>query len=120
MPDPTKPPDWMAHQVMAQLDGVFPSAAEMHDAAVLAHYERRLTEDAATIADLRDRLRVMGCHLCRDCGCAPRDADMPRCWDCDDVRTVFEDRADPQDSTPASAVVVGLRALCGRRILEGC
>ena len=76
--------------------------------------------DAKTIADLRDRLRVMGCHLCRDCGCAPRDADMPRCWDCDDVRTVFEDRDDPQDSTPASAVVVGLRALCGRRILEGC
>lgn len=92
--------------------------ASLRDCA--KQYEQWLAQDHATIADLRDRLRVMGCHLCRDCGCAPRDADMPRCWDCDDVRTVFEDRGDPQDSTPASAVVVGLRALFGRRILEGC
>lgn len=113
MPDPTKPPDWMARQVMAQLDGVFPSVAEMRDAAVLAHYERRLAEDAATIADLRSRLLLFAEHVCRGCGCAVREDNESVCYDCARVGLELESYA-------GAHVSVGMRALCGRRILEGC
>lgn len=37
------------------IDAILPLAAEMHEEVVLVHYERRLAEDAATIADLRDQ-----------------------------------------------------------------
>lgn len=103
------------------IDAILPSAAEMHEEAVLAHYERRLAEDAATIADLRARLRIMARVVCDGCGCEARCGDRALCWDCNTARLSCVLDGWSQDSSHAAACVsVGLRALCGRRILEGC
>jgi len=94
-----------------------PSASERHLESVLAHYERRLAEDAATIADLRDRLRVLAPMVCRcDCavlGVGEQGELWPLCPDCMIALWGGEGRA-------AACLSVGLRALCGRKLLEGC
>lgn len=99
------------------IDAILPSAAEMHEEAVLAHYERRLAEDAATIADLRDRLRIMAPMVCR-CGydvlgIGEHGELWPLCPDCMIALWGGE-------SCEAACFANGMKALCGRRILEGC
>ena len=80
-----------------------------------------------TIADIRDRLRLFSDRVCGACGCAPRESreDFPgRCGDCDHIDSLVGWnllRSRPYvGHTAAACVSVGLRALCGRRILEGC
>lgn len=82
-----------------------------------------LARERATIADLRDRLRVLAASpvraVCRVCGCAGHYM-TERCFDCHYVewRGCYE-RKEPERIVGA-CVSVGMRALCGRRILEGC
>lgn len=90
--------------------------------AIVGSYEdaEAVCAAQATIADLRDRLRVLAEHVCHECGCAPvpRVSEEPYCWDCSPLYTsVFEPAA---DRIVGACISVGLRALCGRRILEGC
>lgn len=80
----------------------------------------------ATIADLRDRLRLFEAHVCWGCGCAVVEAaNMKLCEDCDEVRYgpaphALERYDDHDRGAIASACVsAGMRRLCGRRILEG-
>lgn len=74
-------------------------------------------------ADLRDRLRVLATSpdraVCRVCGCAGHYM-TGRCFDCHYVewRGCYE-RKEPERIVGA-CISVGMRALCGRRILEGC
>lgn len=78
-------------------------------------------EAFATIADLRDRLRIMARVVCEGCGCEARCGDRALCWDCNTARLSCVLDGWSQDSSHAAACVsVGLRALCGRRTLEGC
>lgn len=104
------------------IDAILPSAAEMHEEAVLAHYERRLAEDAATIADLRDRLCLCRRYICRDCGCAIVRIGDSRCEDCGKAGLLYAWTPAQASEGPyaAACISVGLRRLCGRRILEGC
>lgn len=88
--------------------------------------ETEIAECHATIADLRDRLRLFEEHVCRGCGCAVVEAaNMKLCEDCDEVRYgpaphALERYDDHDRGAIASACIsVGLRAICGRRILEG-
>lgn len=99
------------------LDAILPSAAEMHEAAVLAHYERRLAEDAATIADLRSRLLMLAQWVCPQCDVTPLGVGeqgelWPRCPDC--MIALWGG-----DGKEAACFASGMKALCGRRILEG-
>lgn len=85
--------------------------------------ERRDGKAAATIADLRDRLRVLEPMVCEGCGCAaranPSDVDDSRlCVDCDVEH--WPGRLTEDESVEAACLSVGLRALCGRRLTEGC
>ena len=74
-------------------------------------------------ADLRDRLRVLAASpdraVCRVCGCAGHYM-TGRCFDCHYVewRGCYE-RKEPERIVGA-CISVGMRALCGRQILEGC
>lgn len=92
----------------------------------LAHYwqHRALSEEAKsrrTIADLRDRLRILAPMVCGWCGCAPASGDgFGPCPDCQEVKNVFWLDLPAQYSTTGACISVGLRALCGRRLLEGC
>lgn len=93
--------------------------ASLRDCA--KQYEQWLAQDHATIADLRDRLRVMAPWVCRGCGCAAEEANdydevMGYCPDCDSAAGLLSDC----EEDAAACVSVGMRALCGRRILEGC
>lgn len=77
----------------------------------------------ATIADIRDRLRVLEPMVCEGCGCAaranPSDVDDSRlCVDCDVEH--WPGRLTEDESVEAACLSVGLRALCGRKLLEGC
>lgn len=79
---------------------------------------------AATIADLRDRLRIMAPMVCEGCGCAPA-GEGSLCEDCDNVEWT-DDHVREQSTDVgrgyhnAACISVGLRALCGRKLLEGC
>lgn len=68
-------------------------------------------------ADLRDRLRIMAPMVCEECGCAPVFSTYARCSDCLDADCpgVCE-----LHEHSGACISVGLRRLCGRRILEGC
>ena len=73
-------------------------------------------------ADLRDRLRVLAEHVCEGCGCAVKCESytggmMPLCSDC--INAECPDVVEPNEHAGA-CISVGMRALCGRRILEGC
>lgn len=72
-------------------------------------------EAHATIADLRSRLALFAEHVCRGCGCAVREDNDNEsvCYDCARVGLELESYA-------GAHVSVGMRAICGRRILEGC
>ena len=69
-------------------------------------------------ADLRSRLSLFADFVCEGCGCAVQhpDVEAPLCGDCFAVDEAFED----EPEYPAACISVGMRALCGRRILEGC
>lgn len=73
-------------------------------------------EAHATIADLRSRLALMAPRVCEGCGCAPAAAFEFVCTDCS---AVADADGDGYDEHHGACVSVGLRALCGRRILEG-
>lgn len=88
--------------------------ASLRDCA--KQYEQWLAADHATIADLRDRLRIMAPRVCGGCGCAPAAAFEFVCADCS---AVADADGDGYDEHHGACVSVGLRALCGRRILEG-
>lgn len=77
-------------------------------------------EAHTTIADLSDRLRIMARVVCDGCGCAPSyDVSREYCLDCWEVRWNYHG-INGSGSHVSSSISVGLRALCGRRILEGC
>lgn len=92
-------------------------------------YEQWLAADHATIADLRSRLALFEEHVCRGCGCAARQAPSPAvcdygddeyCEDCAVARlSCVRDGWSRWPEHAAACISVGLRALCGRRILEG-
>ena len=68
-------------------------------------------------ADLRSRLSLFADFVCEGCGCATSyDVSREYCLDCWEVRHGVTSG----DYHAAACVSVGLRALCGRRILEGC
>lgn len=79
-------------------------------------------EAHATIADLRDRMRLCRRYICRDCGCAIVRIGDSRCEDCGKAGLLYAWTPAQASEGPyaAACVSVGLRALCGRRILEGC
>lgn len=92
--------------------------ASLRDCA--KQYEQWLTENAATIADLRDRLRMLSPMVCEGCGCAivARDG---RCEDCETAHAYRHSGSPAELPVRIGACVsVGLRALCGRRLLDGC
>lgn len=68
-----------------------------------------------------DRLRVLAPMVCEGCGCALGLARTERarlvCVDC--CWYGYELSLNPS-ARAACCISVGLRALCGRRILEGC
>lgn len=79
--------------------------------------ERRDGKAAATIADLRDRLRVLEPMVCR-CGyhvlgVGEQGELWPLCPDCMISLWGGEGRA-------AACFANGMKALCGRKLLEGC
>ena len=68
-------------------------------------------------ADLRSRLSLFADFVCEGCGCAPAEDVCLDCWAA----------SQPQDGLmhgrtrkASASISVGMRALCGRRILEGC
>ncbi len=69
-------------------------------------------ESQATIADLRSRLALFAGFVCEGCGCAAAEIGSALCVDCDGAKYAPSVRE-------AACVSVGMRALCGRRILEG-
>lgn len=80
--------------------------------AELAEMARLRAENA----DLRDRLALCAEHVCQGCGCAAADLvnfDTDVCGDCLRIRGW---RA---GGYTAACISVGLRALAGRKILEG-
>lgn len=78
--------------------------------------------DAKTIADLRDRLRVLAPMVCEGCGCARAVFANALCVDCEEAEWGVPRGAPVDDcgDRAAACISVGLRRLCGRRILEGC
>lgn len=101
----------------------FAESRESPDVVCCGLTYRDIREAHATIADLRDRLRLMAEHMCDECGCAAAAADDTTCDDCYRVgavagRRVFH-RAYDAKHVGAACISVGLRAICGRRILEG-
>lgn len=78
--------------------------------------ERVLTR-TEEVDDLRSRLSLFADFVCEGCGCATSyDVSREYCLDCWEVRHGVTSG----DYHAAACVSVGLRALCGRRILEGC
>lgn len=77
----------------------------------------REEELPAMLTDLRDRLRLLAPMVCEGCGCAPKFLEYERCSDCmeADCYGVVE----PYEHVGA-CLSVGMRALCGRKLLEGC
>lgn len=71
----------------------------------------------ATIADLRDRLRTLAPVVCEGCGCAHAE-DM--CIDCWTAAQPQSGMMHGRERRAAACLSVGLRALCGRKLLEGC
>lgn len=73
-------------------------------------------------ADLRDRLALCRRYICRDCWCAIVRIGDTRCEDCGKAGLLYAWTPAQASEGPyaAACVSVGLRALCGRRILEGC
>ena len=85
--------------------------------ALLDKGRMREQAQAATIASLRSRLSLFAEHVCEGCGCAPYGGthELALCNDCFTVDEGFD-----VPEYPYACISVGLRALCGRRILEGC
>lgn len=79
-------------------------------------------EAHATIADLRDRLRILAPMVCEGCGCAP--VDPTRVWPkstlCADCGAVRDAPIWMNEGLFGAQVSCLMRKLCGRRILEGC
>ena len=73
--------------------------------------EGREKADHATIADLRSRLALLAGSVCEECGCAEANAHC-LCHDCYSAKHFVSGKV-------GACISVGLRALCGRRILEG-
>lgn len=75
-------------------------------------------------ADLRDRLALFQRFACRACGCAP--AQEPSEWACAfGVEALCQDccavaRAPSSPDSFGAHVSVGMRGLCGRKLLEVC
>ncbi len=74
-----------------------------------------------TDADLRARLELFREHVCDECQCAPVHAytDDP-CIDCEDAQVGIynmERGNPPRPEYCASAISVGMRALCGRKVI---
>lgn len=94
--------------------------ASLRDCA--KQYEQWLAADHATIADLRDRLRILAPMVCEGCGCARAVFGHALCVDCEEAQWGIPRGAPVGDwgDRAAACVSVGMRALCGRRILEGC
>lgn len=72
----------------------------------------------AEILELHDRLSLFERYVCKRCGCAPVGVvwvEEQRCDDC--MRADDSVQGFVHEETPAACVSVGLRALCGRKIL---
>lgn len=77
--------------------------------------ERVLTR-TEEVDDLRSRLSLFRDYVCEGCGCAVRYRGA-RCIDC--CWCDYELPLNPPSVQAAACISVGMRALCGRRILEG-
>lgn len=100
----------------------FAESREAPDVVCCGLTYRDIREAHATIADLRDRLRVLAPMVCEGCGCARAVFANALCVDCEESQWGIPRGAPVGDwgDRVAACVSAGLRALCGRRLLDGC
>lgn len=107
---PSYSPEWALTQMA---DGWASESARVE-----ALEAKRSDEAHAIIADLRDRLRVLAPMVCEGCGCAPIGTSHPYlCGDCE-LATPIRLAHYRETELLGACVVVGLRALCGRKLCD--
>lgn len=86
--------------------------------------EPAVREMSATIADLRDRLRLLAPYVCKRCGCAPIEIVSVEglltsdefCGDCYDIRWGYTEEQKEKEEA-AMSVSRFCRAVAGRKVI---